>query len=635
MQKAISKWGTLLTLALSAATLPVISAEESPKRLPADPYGVCCHTTREERWDAPALYPLMKKAGVNLVRFDIDQLYLETKPGFFQPEYKELMLSPMKEGLDLLAIIGPVAPEWASKHWDKLDAYAKFVRQCAEEFRGKIKYYEVYNEANNGADWNPNAKQLAALLKVTYTEMKKVDPEVKILYNGLAGVPLDYFEESLEAGAGKYFDIMNIHPYCSQPESLKAMIEPLQEFMKERNLNQPIWITETGWTAGKTPFFYREVLPAAVKRLGMNPAECTIALFGEPKAGYDGCANFTAENFPGFKGVRHINSEELENLSIDEYPLLIASDHERILDTSIPALLKYVKMGGTLILPSGLPFYFEIKVDGKGGHQLIQVNDKHLKDFHIAWESWWTKKGVVPYQETYQRTAPGFEKDFNWPAKDHNKVGRFLTAYNLAAGDEFIPMVVGGDDKYQGVLAAIYSFNSDLKGNIIASTSTNIFGVTRDVQAMMLARTYINAFACGVERVFWYLFHDNLAQENFFESHFGMVDRQYKAKPAYNAYKTLTSMLPGGSTVPVIEEIGDLRLANWTRPDGKKVWAVWYGFSTADSAKKMNITIDGDVTEAVDFLGNKISIPEREINVTGGVQYFVGPEHISLEEFSE
>ena len=88
MQKAISKWGTLLTLALSAATLPVISAEESPKRLPADPYGVCCHTTREERWDAPALYPLMKKAGVNLVRLDIDQLYLETKPGFFSRNIK-------------------------------------------------------------------------------------------------------------------------------------------------------------------------------------------------------------------------------------------------------------------------------------------------------------------------------------------------------------------------------------------------------------------------------------------------------------------------------------------------------------------------------------------------------------------
>ena len=36
-------------------------------------------------------------------------------------------------------------------------------------------------------------------------------------------------------------------------------------------------------------------------------------------------------------------------------------------------------MGGTLILPSGLPFYFEIKVDGKGGHQLIQVNDPALR----------------------------------------------------------------------------------------------------------------------------------------------------------------------------------------------------------------------------------------------------------------
>lgn len=627
---------TLTLAALASATLiQCLIATEGPPRLPANPYGVCCHTTREERWDAPALYPLMKKVGVNLVRFDIDQLYLETKPGFFQPEYKDLMLSPMKEGLDLLAIIGPVAPAWASKHWDKLDAYAKFVRQCAKEFRGKIKYYEVYNEANNGADWNPNAKQLAALLKVTYTEMKKVDPEVKILYNGLAGVPLDYFEESLKAGAGKYFDIMNVHPYCSQPESLPAMLEPLQKLMKKHNLKQPIWITEVGWTAGKNPFFFREVLPAAVKRLGMEPAKCMIALFGEPKKGYDGVSNFSAANFPGFKGVQHITSEELENLSVKKYPLLMTSDHERILDTAVPAILEYVRKGGTLILPSGLPFYFDITVDGKGGHQLTQVNKKYQKAFHIDWESWWTRKGVVPYQETYQRTAPGFEKDFNWPEKDHNKVGRFLTDHNLKKGDKFIPMVIGGDAKYQGALAAIYQFNSDLKGNIIASTSTNIFGVTRTKQAMMLPRAYIIAFACGVERVFWYLFHDNLAQENYFESHFGTVDRQYKPKPAYHALKTLTRMLPGGSTVPELYELGDVYFAKWVRPDGKKVWAVWYGFSSDESMKKVSITFDGEVTEAVDFLGNKIPVPEKEITVTGGVQYFVGPEHISLEEISE
>lgn len=625
---------TFAALATAALAQNALAAPPA-KHLPEDPYGVCCHTTREEQWDAPHLYPLMKEAGVNFVRFDLDQLYLETKPGFFQPEYKKLMLAPLEQNLNLLAIIGPVAPEWASKHWDKIDAYGKFVRQCAEEFRGKIKYWEVYNEANNGAAWNPNAKQLASLLKVTYTEMKKVDPEVKILYNGLAGVPLDYVEESLKAGAGRYFDIMNVHPYCSQPESIKAMISPLQKLMKKRNLKQPIWITETGWTAGKIPFFYREVLPVAVKRIGITPGECTVALFDEAKAGYDGCIDYTKELFPDFKGIRRINSRELNQLSVKDYPVLFATGHERVLGTSVPALLRYVKNGGTLVLPSGLPLYFDVKVDGKGGHQATQINKKYLKDFHIDWESWWTKQGVVPYEESYQRTAPEFEKEFTWPEKSHAKVGRFLTDANLAPGDEFIPLVVGGDANFQGALAAIYRFNSNLKGNIIASTSTNIFGVSRKTQGMLLSRSYINAFACGVERVFWYLFHDNLKQEDYFESHFGMVDRQYKPKESYLAYQNLTRMLPGGSTVPVIREIGDLRLADWTRPDGKKVWAVWYGFSSEESAKKMNISFDGEVTEAVDNFGQKISVPEKEITVTGSIQYFVGPEKVTLEEIGK
>ena len=54
---------TLTLAALASAALAQNALAAPPvKHLPSDPYGVCCHTTREEQWDAPSLYPLMKQA---------------------------------------------------------------------------------------------------------------------------------------------------------------------------------------------------------------------------------------------------------------------------------------------------------------------------------------------------------------------------------------------------------------------------------------------------------------------------------------------------------------------------------------------------------------------------------------------
>ena len=52
----------LLSAGFCFATLPGGAAEEA--RLVDEPYGVCCHVTRGEKWDAPKLYPLMQEAGV-------------------------------------------------------------------------------------------------------------------------------------------------------------------------------------------------------------------------------------------------------------------------------------------------------------------------------------------------------------------------------------------------------------------------------------------------------------------------------------------------------------------------------------------------------------------------------------------
>ena len=58
-------------------------------------------------------------------------------------------------------------------------------------------------------------------------------------------------EELYKLGAGAYFDIMNVHPYCipDRPEGhLDRQLEDLRALMaKYGDADKPIWITEIGW----------------------------------------------------------------------------------------------------------------------------------------------------------------------------------------------------------------------------------------------------------------------------------------------------------------------------------------------------------------------------------------------------
>lgn len=625
---------TLTLAALASAALAQNALAAPPvKHLPQDPYGVCAHSTREERWDMDRLYPMMKEAGVDYIRFDIDQKWMQKSPGVYHADYEQQFLPALKHGLKLLPIVEQTPPDGAPFHWNDLDSYGRFVRDLAKKYGDRMKYWEIYNEANNGAEWSPNSEQYAKILKRTWKEMKGVNPDLKILYNGLALIPLDYIENSFKHGADKYFDIMNIHPYCNQPESLPPAIEPLWKLMKRYGVgSKPIWITEIGWASGsQVSTFFTQVVPYAAKRAGINPAECTVALLADPKAGYEGAGNYAAEHFPSFKGVKRVTLEELKTLDPKKYPILMPVVQEFVVGSAVPDLYRYVKNGGTLILPAGLPFYFDITLDGKGGSQFVQVNEKHLPQFHIAWDSWWTKRGVVPYAEDWQKPAPGMEGKFEWNDKYFARAGRFLSTRNLKPGDEFIPLVMGGNDKFQGPLVGLYRFNSEIKGNILMSTVVNIVGLTQTRQAQFLSRSFICSFASGVERVFFYCFHDMNDAKYWSESSFGVVDRQFKRKPGFYALKNLIKQLPGGSTVPTLESKGNVFLSNWTRPDGVKVWAIWYGFDTPESSERVKLSVTGKITEAVDNLGNAIPVPNGELTVTGSIQYLVGPEKITLQ----
>lgn len=594
-----------------------------------DPYGVCAHVSRGEWQFAPQTFQKMHEAGINWVRTDFDWKYSEPKQGSWNYSHLDRVIElAKKEKINVLPILDYDVP-WATPAWKHLDLWSGYVRNLVNRYP-LLRYWEVWNEQNSPSFWHDasSGENYAKLLERTYREIKAINPEITVLYGGTAGVPLPFIEASLKAGAGNCFDVMNIHPYHWRgvPEMMFSDLSSLRALMRKYGVGEkPVWITEVGWATAQPPRFYLDVLPSVLAEAGVKPADSMVAIVNDPELGFFEAPNFNADfNLGMFRKVDRIRLADLKSLDVKKYPVLVPSTSEEFPMAYLPDVVAYVKRGGTLVLPSGLPFYHDFQMDGKGGGKLVQVNDKYLKDLHIGWETWWVNK-AVPSQEKWQKAAPRFAGKFK---VDFKPTGRFLTAANLKKGDEFIPVIEAGTDDYKGTVCGLYKFNSDLTGNIIVYSGLGVIDSTTEKrQAEMLPRTYLIALANGVQRVFWYNFRAGEWKPDEREHHFGIVHADFSPKPAFLAYKTLTSMCPSGSTVPAISMHGKVYLAGWTRPDKVKVWAVW----TAESVQKVSLRITGKA-RALNHLGEAKSVPAGEYAASPELLYLVGPEQVEVHQ---
>ena len=142
-------------------------------------------------------------------------------------------------------------------------------------------------------------------------------------------------------------------------------------------------------------------------------------------------------------------------------------------------------------------------------------------------------------------------------------------------------------------------------------------------QSKRLSRIFLVSFSYGVDKVFWYEFCSNPKNIGK-EKDFGVVSAELTPKPAYYAYKTLTKMCPNGSLRPKLYILGSLYLAEWKRPDKKKVWAVW---DAKGVSRKQDIEIIGKA-RYFDYLGREID-NINEIN--NGVTYIVGAKSVRIK----
>ncbi|MEC5384397.1 hypothetical protein VVD49_01610 [Uliginosibacterium sp. H3] len=122
-------------------------------------------------------------------------------------------------------------------------SWRSFVRQMAIHYKGRIKYWEVWNEANYFGFWNGTPEQMAVMTHIAYQELKSADPANVVV---AANMDLAALDRYLSGGAKDFIDAVSFHFYFDdQPEKVAAQAAGVRQIMEAHGISQlPIWNTE-------------------------------------------------------------------------------------------------------------------------------------------------------------------------------------------------------------------------------------------------------------------------------------------------------------------------------------------------------------------------------------------------------
>jgi hypothetical protein len=156
---------------------------------------------------------------------------------------------------------------------DRYEDFGDFVYAVVSRYRGRVRYYQIWNEPNLVREWGEvSAREYVELLRIAYTRAKEADPDCVILAGALsATIELDaqewgkgindfiYLQQMYDAGAAPYFDVLSMQGYGLYSGPTDRRMRPrvlnfsrplyVREIMVTNgDAHKPIWISELDWS---------------------------------------------------------------------------------------------------------------------------------------------------------------------------------------------------------------------------------------------------------------------------------------------------------------------------------------------------------------------------------------------------
>jgi len=127
------------------------------------------------------------------------------------------------------------------------ESWRQHVRTLGLRYKGAIRVWEIWNEADVWVHWDQTPEDLIQFVKIAAKELKSIDRGNQVIGPNITGGGLRFLSQFLADGGGAYLDGVSIHAYIGRvPELSLAQIRNLRQLLRDAGLGEmPIWNTET------------------------------------------------------------------------------------------------------------------------------------------------------------------------------------------------------------------------------------------------------------------------------------------------------------------------------------------------------------------------------------------------------
>lgn len=153
--------------------------------------------------------------------------------------------------------VSPFYPLGASAEPQRLEDWQQYVSTVATRYKGRIRYYEVWNEPNLRQYWTGSTKQLISLTQTAYWTLKAIDPSVTMVGPSVTSheTGLAWLSDYLAKGGGASLDVIAHHFYVfpGPPEALVPFMDSVRQILMKYGVrDKPLWNTEITWALPAT-----------------------------------------------------------------------------------------------------------------------------------------------------------------------------------------------------------------------------------------------------------------------------------------------------------------------------------------------------------------------------------------------
>jgi hypothetical protein len=232
--------------------LPLVVVVDPSKRVMVESHlatdNAMSWLVKPEQFDDVA--SMLELAGIGWVRERLSWGEVEPVRGQFQWGRYDQSASILKAHHINVYQIFHASPAWSRTDHDTAappddlrDIY-HFAQELAAHFKGRVRAWEVWNEADISFFSQP-ASECAAFQKAAFLGFRSVDPGQKVLSPSMAGPAGTFADHLLQNGVGSYMDIWNFHIYAD-PSMYAQRVEGFRTLLAKYHISTPFWVTEAG-----------------------------------------------------------------------------------------------------------------------------------------------------------------------------------------------------------------------------------------------------------------------------------------------------------------------------------------------------------------------------------------------------